>query len=51
MKAYLHLYSNLSMGILPGTSKDEANPYIDIAIVTGMGEVRSKKGVIVINII
>jgi uncharacterized protein (TIGR00725 family) len=31
----------LTVGILPGTSRNEANPYIDIAIVTGMGEARN----------
>jgi hypothetical protein len=31
----------LTVGILPGPSRDEANPYIDIAIVTGMGEARN----------
>jgi uncharacterized protein (TIGR00725 family) len=31
----------LTVGILPGSSRDEANPYIDIAIVTGMGEARN----------
>ena len=31
----------LTIGILPGTSTDEANPFIDIPIVTGMGEARN----------
>lgn len=31
----------LTVGVLPGSSRDEANPYIDIAIVTGMGEARN----------
>jgi len=31
----------LTIGVLPGSSRDEANPYIDIAIVTGMGEARN----------
>jgi hypothetical protein len=30
-----------TVGILPGTDRREANPYIDIAIVTGMGEARN----------
>lgn len=35
-----------TVGILPGSSRDEANPYVDIPIVTGMGEARN---VIVVN--
>ena len=31
----------LTVGILPGASRDEANSYIDIAIATGMGEARN----------
>ncbi len=31
----------LTVGILPGTSKEEANGYIDISIVTGMGHSRN----------
>ena len=31
----------LSLGILPGGDRNEANPYIDIPIVTGMGEARN----------
>ncbi len=31
----------ITVGILPGGSKEEANPYIDIPIVTGMGEARN----------
>jgi uncharacterized protein (TIGR00725 family) len=31
----------LTVGILPGTSKEEANGYIDIPIVTGMGHGRN----------
>ena len=31
----------IAVGILPGTSKDEANPYVNIPIVTGMGEARN----------
>ena len=34
------------MGILPGITRDEANPYVDIPIVTGIGEARN---VIVVN--
>lgn len=30
-----------TVGILPGGSRDEANAYIDVAIVTGMGEARN----------
>lgn len=42
----------ITVGILPGGSKEEANPYIDIPIVTGIGEsrnlvvVRSSDGII-----
>ena len=35
-----------TVGILPGSSREEANPYVDIPIVTGMGEARN---VIVVN--
>jgi uncharacterized protein (TIGR00725 family) len=31
----------LSVGILPGYNRDEANPHIEIAIATGMGEARN----------
>lgn len=31
----------LTVGILPGTSRRDANPYVDIPIVTGMGEARN----------
>ncbi|MFQ6108142.1 MAG: TIGR00725 family protein [Candidatus Aminicenantales bacterium] len=31
----------VTVGILPGNSPDEANPYIDIAIATGMGYARN----------
>jgi hypothetical protein len=31
----------LTVGILPGTSRQEANPYVDIPIVSGMGEARN----------
>ncbi len=31
----------LTIGILPGTSKEEANCYIDIPIVTGLGHARN----------
>lgn len=33
--------NGLVIGVLPGTNKDSANPYIDITIVTGMGEARN----------
>jgi hypothetical protein len=29
------------VGILPGTVRNEANPYLDIPIVTGLGEARN----------
>jgi uncharacterized protein (TIGR00725 family) len=35
-----------TVGIVPGNSRDEANPYVDIPIVTGIGEARN---VIVVN--
>jgi uncharacterized protein (TIGR00725 family) len=35
-----------TVGILPGSSREEANPYVDIPIVTDMGEARN---VIVVN--
>ncbi|MGD2144675.1 MAG: TIGR00725 family protein [Anaerolineae bacterium] len=31
----------LTIGVLPGTDRDAANPYVDIAIVTGMGQARN----------
>ena len=31
----------LTIGILPGTSRQDANPYVDVPIVTGMGEARN----------
>jgi len=31
----------LTVGILPGTHRGEANPYVDIPIVTGLGETRN----------
>ncbi|MFP4640775.1 MAG: TIGR00725 family protein [Dehalococcoidia bacterium] len=31
----------LTIGILPGNDKTSANPYVDIPIVTGMGEMRN----------
>jgi hypothetical protein len=35
-----------TVGILPGNAREEANSYVDIPIVTGMGEARN---VIVVN--
>ncbi len=35
------LKGGLTVGILPGDSKDDANPYIDIKIVTNMGHARN----------
>jgi uncharacterized protein (TIGR00725 family) len=32
----------LTIGILPGSKREEANPYIDIPIVTGLGYARNK---------
>jgi uncharacterized protein (TIGR00725 family) len=31
----------LTVGILPGTLREDANAYVDISIVTGMGEARN----------
>lgn len=31
----------LTIGVLPGLSADDANPYVDIPLVTGMGEARN----------
>ena len=31
----------LTVGILPGSSRKDANPHIDVSIVTGMGEARN----------
>jgi uncharacterized protein (TIGR00725 family) len=33
--------NGLTIGILPGKSWSEANPYVDIPIVTGIGEARN----------
>jgi uncharacterized protein (TIGR00725 family) len=47
--------NGMTIGILPGNNTGEANPYVDIAIATGMGVarniiiVRSALGVIAIN--
>lgn len=30
-----------TVGILPGEARSEANPYVDVAIATGMGEMRN----------
>lgn len=30
-----------TIGILPGSSRDDANPFIDVAVPTGMGEARN----------
>jgi len=31
----------LTIGVLPGFSRHEANPYVDIRVVTGLGEARN----------
>ncbi len=31
----------LTVGILPGETRDEANPYVDVALPTGMGNARN----------
>ena len=33
--------SGRTVGILPGPSRSDANPYVDVAIATGMGEARN----------
>jgi uncharacterized protein (TIGR00725 family) len=33
--------SGLTVGILPGTDRSQANPYVDVPIVTGLGEARN----------
>ena len=30
-----------TVGILPGVDRSEANPYVDVAIATGLGEARN----------
>lgn len=30
-----------TIGVLPGTDRDEANPYVDVAIATGLGNARN----------
>jgi uncharacterized protein (TIGR00725 family) len=30
-----------TVGILPGTERQEANPYVDLPVVTGLGEARN----------
>ena len=36
-----HAGGGLTVGLLPGRDRDEANPHVDIAIPTGMGEARN----------
>ena len=49
-----HTAGGLTVGILPGPSADEANPYIDVPVATGLGEgrntlvVRSSEAIIVV---
>lgn len=31
----------LTVGVLPGINASDANPYVDVSIVTGMGEARN----------
>jgi hypothetical protein len=33
--------NGVTIGVLPGQSREEANPYVDYAIVTGLGEARN----------
>ena len=30
-----------TVGLLPGTNREEANPFVDVAIATGLGEIRN----------
>jgi len=34
-------HGGLTLGILPGSSKTEANPYVDCAVPTGLGDFRN----------
>jgi uncharacterized protein (TIGR00725 family) len=34
-------HSAVTVGLLPGMTRNDANPYIDIAIPTGLGEIRN----------
>ncbi len=36
----------LTLGILPGASRDEANPYVDVAVPTGLGHARNAVNVL-----
>jgi uncharacterized protein (TIGR00725 family) len=36
-----HLGGGLTVGILPGTMAGEANPHVDVALATGLGEARN----------
>lgn len=36
-----HLAGGLTVGILPGDDPSAANPYVDVAIATGLGEARN----------
>lgn len=40
-KGAVLLCGGTTIGILPGTCREEANPYIDIAILSGMGHARN----------
>ncbi|RDZ61580.1 TIGR00725 family protein [Haloferax sp. Atlit-12N] len=33
--------SGTTIGVLPGEDRDEANPYVDIAVATGLGHARN----------
>jgi uncharacterized protein (TIGR00725 family) len=41
----------MTIGILPGNSRDEANPFIDIAVVTDMGDARNAINVLSSDIV
>jgi len=34
--------AGVTIGVLPGSRREEANPYIDIPVITGMGYARNK---------
>ncbi|MHA1616955.1 MAG: TIGR00725 family protein [Candidatus Njordarchaeales archaeon] len=44
-------FGGITVGILPGFSKDEANPYIDIALPTGLGWARNSIVVLASDVI
>ncbi|HRZ41727.1 MAG TPA: TIGR00725 family protein [Bacteroidales bacterium] len=41
VKQSLHTFHGQTLGFLPGTDRNAANPYIDVAVPTGMGLARN----------